>query len=445
MTSAIDVTVPIYGNPTTKSVRDNFVAAHDEIGALQTDVATRVKKSGDTMQGFLELYRDPEIDMQAATKRYVDSKSGGASLTVADIPPSIANGKMWFDSIGTQLYIGYDDGNTKQWVIATNPNVQQSSAALQPLYNNIGRNLIHNGLFQVAQRGSGPWVTNGSYTVDRWKISSSLDALSFTISSASDAVRAAIGDESISYMMALSVTGNAGAGSYTAFIQCIEGLRRFGGKTVTLSFWAAASGSITKLGANFLQVFGIGGSPSPDAWAQTNGAVVTVSGTWTRYSMTFTLPTQVGKTLGTAGNDCMALWFWLSSGATNNTLSGNVGVQNGTLYLAGVQLEYGNVATPLEKLDPQIDLANCQRFYLAGQQGVFAGNANANATIAGSVFYPVAMRAAPTFAITNNSDVNVSSPTQTAFNSNSGMWLGGNATTAGSWIINRTFTASADL
>jgi Chaperone of endosialidase len=35
MVSQIDVTVPVYGDPTTQSVRDNFQTAHDEIDALQ--------------------------------------------------------------------------------------------------------------------------------------------------------------------------------------------------------------------------------------------------------------------------------------------------------------------------------------------------------------------------------------------------------------------------
>lgn len=38
MTSAIDVTKPTTGNPTTESVRQNFAAAKDEIEALQAAV-----------------------------------------------------------------------------------------------------------------------------------------------------------------------------------------------------------------------------------------------------------------------------------------------------------------------------------------------------------------------------------------------------------------------
>jgi hypothetical protein len=44
-----------------------------------------------------------------------------ATLTVSDTAPPVAQGTLWFDSVGTQLYVGYNDGNSMQWVPATNP------------------------------------------------------------------------------------------------------------------------------------------------------------------------------------------------------------------------------------------------------------------------------------------------------------------------------------
>ena len=47
--------------------------------------------------------------------------SSGATLTVSDTPPAVTNGAMWFDSMGTQLYIGYvDPTGPGQWVAANN-------------------------------------------------------------------------------------------------------------------------------------------------------------------------------------------------------------------------------------------------------------------------------------------------------------------------------------
>jgi hypothetical protein len=47
---------------------------------------------------------------------------GSASITVSDTPPALTNGAMWFDSVSTQLYIGYADPNSTQWVTANNAN-----------------------------------------------------------------------------------------------------------------------------------------------------------------------------------------------------------------------------------------------------------------------------------------------------------------------------------
>jgi hypothetical protein len=56
---------------------------------------------------------------------------GGASITISDTAPTPTAGALWFDSAGTQLYVGYNDGNSTQWVIATN------TGALPITYNQL--------------------------------------------------------------------------------------------------------------------------------------------------------------------------------------------------------------------------------------------------------------------------------------------------------------------
>jgi hypothetical protein len=47
--------------------------------------------------------------------------SAGVVITISDTAPVGAKaGDMWFDSVGTQLYIMYNDGNSSQWVISAN-------------------------------------------------------------------------------------------------------------------------------------------------------------------------------------------------------------------------------------------------------------------------------------------------------------------------------------
>jgi hypothetical protein len=46
---------------------------------------------------------------------------GGASVTVSDTAPSSpAAGDLWWDSIGGQLYVWFNDGSSTQWVVAVN-------------------------------------------------------------------------------------------------------------------------------------------------------------------------------------------------------------------------------------------------------------------------------------------------------------------------------------
>jgi hypothetical protein len=230
--------------------------------------------------------------------------------------------------------------------------------------NNVGRNLIHNPLFNIAQRGAGPWTVSGSYTTDRWLIS--LVGGSETVSQIAlpDGDRAAIGDESARYCLQSVCVGSAGAGDSTQMYQGIEDVRRLSGKTVTVSFWAKAVAGTPKLGISLFQLFGSGGSPSA-AVGGIGSQAVTLSTSWARYtSAPIVMPSVSGKVFGTTVNtDYSGLIFWLSSGSTNNANSGGVGVQSYTLLLWGVQLEVGSTATPLEKPDPQQDLAKCQRFY----------------------------------------------------------------------------------
>lgn len=50
----------------------------------------------------------------------ISSAGGGASITVSDVAPPLTNGALWFDSVSTQLFIGYNDGTSTQWVVANN-------------------------------------------------------------------------------------------------------------------------------------------------------------------------------------------------------------------------------------------------------------------------------------------------------------------------------------
>jgi hypothetical protein len=321
-----------------------------------------------------------------------------------------------------------------------NAATKQDVAALSA---NVGRNLIHNPLFNVAQRGVGPFTADGNFTADRWSISITSDTVSISPQSTlGDADRAGIGDEEAKFQLVNVFTGNAAAGSFNLLSQRIENVRRLAGKTVTFSFWAKASGT-QKLGINLTQIFGTGGSPSGANRVLATGNSVTLSTAWARYSSTIAVPSVSGKTLGTNSNDCNQLEFWFSSGATSNAAAGNIGVQSGTIQLWGVQLEVGSVATPLEKPDPRYDLSNCQRFY---QQ--FIGRLDAYNVAGGitgwSVALMVVMRALPTAAVNFTGSANNTGSTVSPLTQGS-IQIYSTAVATGNVVTNVFTTLSADL
>lgn len=372
---------------------------------------------------------------------------GNAIVSVSP-PVGAAVGALWWDSTNGNLYVRYDDGNSLQWVAAANiPGISDTATKTDVggALNNVGRNLLHNPLFNIAQRGAGPWTTpTGVYTLDRWALQFVSDTVTVSQISLNDTHRAAIGDEAAKSAMQFGFTGNSAAGAYSYMSQAIEDVRRLAGKVVTLSFWANATAAL-KVGVNAMQGFG-GGGGSPSVWALTTGMSVTLATTFARYSVTFAIPSIAGKTVGTAGNDGTVLALSVSSGATNTALFGNVGVQSGTINIWGVQLEIGSQATPLEKPDPQQDLAKCQRFYttISSFQAWGINAAAASQPFGGVWNFPVRMRSAPSIAFSSTSYANSSGITSQAPSGDCTAVYAVSAAGGNCWFVTNA-TASADL
>jgi hypothetical protein len=432
-------------------------------GRMNAAWTAAVPIAGGTMTGALELSGDPSAASQAATKNYVDTHATPGNAVVSATPPTLPiPGQLWWDTVSGQMFLSYTDANSTQWVVANSqptgipdapndantyarhaaswvasPTNASVAAAVAPALNAVGRSYIHNGLMNIAQRGAGPWTTNGAYTADRWEILVSGDTVSVSIAVNSDATRAAIGDEAALQCLVVNFTGTSTGGAYTAVVEKIENVRRLSGKTVTVSFWASASVALN-VNLALAQIFGTGGSPSaPVGVAGQNVAIATAWGT--RYSLTFALPSAAGKVFGTtAGTDYTQLGFYFSNAGAAP------GVQAGTVALWGVQLELGGTATPLEKLDPRLDLANCQRFYQASQliMGQASGGAGANAYHSSN--FPMPMRAAPTVTPTGVNLTNCGSLSAGSYGGNA-VWFVVTVTANGAFLASVSYTASADL
>jgi hypothetical protein len=371
-------------------------------------------------------------------------------VIVAASPPTPAiDNSLWYDSTGGQLYVRYNDGNgPAQWVAASNIAGLANAASKTDMaasFHNTGRNIVHNSRFTITQRGTGVWSASADHLADRWIQFFGGGTVETTINPALDEFRAQIGDEDCTHMLYSDFAIGTGADYDVHLVQQnIENLRRLSGKTVIVSFYAAAANGL-KLGVSLDQNFGDGGTPS--ALVPGTGQSVTLAGTFARYSMVFNIPgIAPGSTFGTNGNDKTQLSFWMAAGPGYDFRSGNIGVQTGAISLWGVQLEIaapGQVSpSPLEKIDPLREIQQCQRFFQI-LVGSLNGWAEAGHNCAVSVSFVTMMRTTPNLVITNNASTNLTDfgtgPIQ------SGIWVAGMSVARAWFSINMTVECSADL
>jgi hypothetical protein len=228
-----------------------------------------------------------------------------------------------------------------------------------------GKNYLINGDFRVNQRSftSVSGTQNTSYGFDRWLNSSSgggtatYTAQTFTLGSAPVS-----GYEGRNYID-IATTGQTATNVTTRLDQRIESVRTLANQTATISFWAKAASGTPKAAIELDQQFGTGGSPSTRV--TTYAGQVTLSTSWARYSVTVSVPSISGKTIGTDGNDFLALNLWVSAGTDFNARTGSLGIQTNTFSLWGVQVEAGSVATAFQTATGTLqgELAACQRYY----------------------------------------------------------------------------------
>jgi hypothetical protein len=291
-----------------------------------------------------------------------------------------------------------------------------------------GKNKFINGDFRINQRNfTSSTDINLYFTFDRWANNSSggttASAQTFTPGTAPVA-----GYEGTNFFRQV-ITGQVDAsGDYTQFIQPVEDVRTFAGQQVTVSFWAKAASGTPKIALELQQNFGTGGSPS--ATVLTYAGQYNLTTSWTRHSLTFTVPSISGKTLGTNANSQSRFTFWTSAATAFNARTGSLGIQSNTFDIWGVQVEAGSVATAFQTATGTIqgELAACQRYYVRTTPGTAFGylsnTGSAVSTTASMNAINVAtMRTVPTsldfanIALTAD-DLNVIAITSAIINSN---------------------------
>jgi hypothetical protein len=255
----------------------------------------------------------------------------------------------------------------------------------------VNLNRIINGDFDFWQRGTS--FTGSEYGADRWQ-HARLGTTHTATRQAFTLGQTAVPNEP-TYFCRTVVTSVAGAGNFGILLQRIEDVRTFAGQQATISFWAKVDAT-KNISVELTQTFGTGGTPS--AVVDSIGVTkVSIGTSWQKVTVTATVPSISGKTLGTNNDHFLGVNIWFDAGSTFNARTDTLGQQSGTFDIAQVQVEAGAAATPFEQRPIGTELALCQRYAwfpnISSYEQSYGSVASANLTTL--IYFPVTMRATP--------------------------------------------------
>ena len=355
---------------------------------------------------------------------YTGSKGDSSFTFGATPPPNPEIGARWYDTVRGLLVVYVDDGDSLQWVemgatgflgrtgytgSAGNLSADVNSSSAGKILVNDGvnpswmagsmmfRNRIINGGFDIWQRSTSQ-TSNGYGSADRWFCGNLISTKTVTREEFDFSQNTVEGEPN--YYLRTVVQSVSNSSSSVNLVQRIESVKTLSGKTATMSFWARAD-STKNIAVEFLQNFGSGGTPS----GVVNGIgsqLVQISSDWQKYSVTVTLPSVIGKTLGTFGNDSLQMFIWFDAGSNSNQRTANLGQQSGTFDLAQIQLEEGPTATVFERRHISTEESLCYRYYWRWTATAtfgtspFTGNAISTTVVQSLFNMVVPMRATPT-------------------------------------------------
>ena len=297
-----------------------------------------------------------------------------------------------------------------------------SATGLASNVSQLGKNLIQNGAFRVAQRGTsftglGDASAN-PYTMDRWFFAEESDGGGrYTVAQESGAGPGNGFTNQLS-VHCTTADGTLAAGILNLLEQRIEAKElqhimkgTAAAKALTMSFWVKSS----QTGVMNVLIR----AQDTDRSILTN-YTINVADTWEYKS--FTIP---GDTTGTITNDTgigFMVYFVLAAGSTfkggtadawathNNNRYGTDQTVNifastdDDWSVTGVQLEVGSVATDFEHEPFSVTLAKCQRYFerldfsFTNGEPIGYGVAASTSSFIAGVPFRVAKRAAPTLS-----------------------------------------------
>jgi len=262
----------------------------------------------------------------------------------------------------------------------------------------LAKNYIINGNFDIWQRGTSHTVY-GYGSDDRWFMIA--DGSTFTNMRQTFTVGQTAVPGNPKYYSRTVVTTNSASSSRVAKVHRVEGVYSLQGGKVTLSFWAACTIPGNNIAVEMAQTFGTGGSPSSTVYMTPQK--VALSSNWTKYTMTFDVPSITGKTLGSNNNDYLSVLIYFDAGSDSSTRTLSLGNQSGTFDIAQVQLEEGEIATEFERRTVGEELALCQRYYemsVSPNYSGFQGYASSGVGYAVYTIFSVQKRYDPVVTLT---------------------------------------------
>ena len=251
------------------------------------------------------------------------------------------------------------------------------------------RNKIINGNFDIWQRETSQ-ASSGYGSADRWNCLHSVS--SKTASQEAFTLGQTDVPGNPKYYLRHVVSSVTGAGNLVVLNQRIEDVQTLAGQTATLSFWAKAD-SNKSIATELVQNFGSGGSPSSqvDTFGVTTHSLTT---SWQKFTATVSIPSISGKTIGSDGNDYLAIIFWFEAGINFNSRTNSLGQQSGTFDIAQVQFEEGTVATQFEHRPYGTELSLAQRYFCKINFGSAPHAVNGSSLVIPHS-YPTTMRVSP--------------------------------------------------